>query len=133
MYNIKSSSILFGILEDVTEPDMNTDYAEYVGRRLSRKELALYFNFIPLDMDFGYNELGAPVFGKITTFDASHIERRFEFLDDLSDSLLPPESAGLLARRLEPWKDRTEENIPDLIALLKRAADEGKYVIVFGS
>ena len=137
MYNFKSSSLLFGILEDVTEPDMNTDYAKYadrkVGKRLSRKELALYFNFIPLDMDFGYNELGAPVFGKITTFDASHIERRFEFLDDLSDSLLPPESAGLLARRLEPWKDRTEENIPDLIALLKRAADEGKYVIVFGS
>ena len=39
-------------------------------------------------------------------------------------------SSSLLFGILE---DVTEENIPELIALLKRAADEGKYVIVFGS
>ena len=39
-------------------------------------------------------------------------------------------SSSLLFGILE---DVTEENTPELIALLKRAADEGKYVIVFGS
>lgn len=125
--------IEFGIIDEPVEPGV--DYFRYPGQRLGKRldfrEIVGFYHSIAVSDELVCGDWGsAGVFDGMKVFLGGTLDRPGVVFDPYGLNLLPPESAGLLAGRIEPWRD--EINVPELIALLERARDGNRFVIAFG-